>query len=163
MLTSWNKRYDKPIQCIKKQRHYFADKALYSQSYGFSSCHVWMWELGHKKAECKELILSFKVSCWRSTLDSKKIKPANPKGYQPWIFTGRTDAEAEAPILWLPDTKQRLTGKDPDAGKDWGQKKGTTEDKMVGWQDVAFGKLKDGEFLHVLMIFLADRRCFYKI
>ena len=69
-----------------------------------------------------------------SPLDSKEIKPVNPKGNQPWIFIGRTDAEAEAPILWLPDAKSRLIGKDPDAGKDWGQaEKGTTEDEMVGW------------------------------
>ena len=67
-----------------------------------------------------------------SLLDSKEIKQVNPKGKQPWIFTGRTDAEA--PILWPPDVKSQLTGKDPDAGKDWGQEeKGTTEDEMVGW------------------------------
>ena len=73
--------------------------------------------------------------CWRrleSTLDNKEIKPVNPKGYQPWIFIGRTDAEA--PILQPPDAKSRLIGKDPDAGKDWGQvEKGATEDEMVGW------------------------------
>ena len=67
-----------------------------------------------------------------SPLDSKEIKPVNPKGNQPWIFIGRTDAEAEAPILWPPDEKNQLTGKYPDAGKDWRQKeKGTTEDEMV--------------------------------
>ena len=69
-----------------------------------------------------------------SPLDSKEIKLANPKGNQPWIFIGKPDAEAETPILWPPDVKSRLIGKDPDAGKDWGQKKkGTTEDEMVGW------------------------------
>ena len=69
-----------------------------------------------------------------SPLDNKEMKPVNPKGNQPWIFIGRTDAEAEAPILWPPDAKNRLTGKDPDAGKDWRQEeKGTTEDEMVGW------------------------------
>ena len=63
-----------------------------------------------------------------------EIKPVNPKGNQPWIFIGRTDAEAETPILWPPDAKSWLFGKDPDAGKDWGQKeKGATEDKRVGW------------------------------
>ena len=67
-------------------------------------------------------------------LDSKEIKPVNPTGNQPWIFIGRTDAEAETPILWPPDAKNWLTGKDPDAGQDWGQEeKGTTEDEMVGW------------------------------
>ena len=68
-----------------------------------------------------------------SPLDSKDIKSANPKGNQSWIFIGRTDAEAEAPILWPPDVKSQLLGKDPDAGKDWGQKeKAETEDEMVG-------------------------------
>ena len=66
-----------------------------------------------------------------SPLDSKEIKPVNPKGNQPWIFTGRTDAEAKAPVLWPPDAKSQLTGKDPDAGKDWGQEE--TEDEMAGW------------------------------
>ena len=66
-------------------------------------------------------------------LDSKEIQPVNPKGNQSWIFIGRTDAEAEAPILWLPDVKNWLNGKDPDARKDWRQEKGTTEDEMVGW------------------------------
>ena len=70
----------------------------------------------------------------KSTLDCKKIQPVHPKGDQPWIFIGRNDAKAEAPILWPPDAKSWLTGKDPDAGKDWGQEeKGTTEDEMVGW------------------------------
>ena len=69
-----------------------------------------------------------------SPLDYKEIKPVNPKENQPWIFIGRTDAEGEAPILWSPDAKSRLIGKDPDAGKDWGQEeKGTTEDEMIGW------------------------------
>ena len=69
-----------------------------------------------------------------SPLDSKEIKPVNPKGNQPWIFMGKTDAETEAPILWPPDAKSWLTVKDPDAGKDWGQEeKGTTEDETVGW------------------------------
>ena len=68
------------------------------------------------------------------SLDSKKIKLVHPKGNQPWIFIGRTDAEAEAPILWPPDAKNWLIGKDPDAGKDWRQKeKGMTKDEMVGW------------------------------
>ena len=69
-----------------------------------------------------------------SSLDSKETKPVNPKGNQSWIFIGRTDAEAETPIFWLPDAKNWLHGKDPDAGKDWGQEeKGVTEDEMAGW------------------------------
>ena len=68
-----------------------------------------------------------------SPSDSKEIKPVYPKGNQSWIFTGRTDTEAEAPIPWTPDMKSQLTGKDPDAGKDWRQEKGVAEDEMVGW------------------------------
>ena len=111
------------------------DKDSYSQSNAFSSSHVWMWELDHKRGwgtkNCCFWIMVLKKTL-ESPLDCKKIKPVNPKGNQPWIFTGKTDAEA--PILWLPDAKSQLTGKDPDAGKDWGQEeKGTTEDEMVGW------------------------------
>ena len=69
-----------------------------------------------------------------SPLDNKGIKPVNPKGHQPWIFIGRTDADTEGPVLWPPDTKSRLTGKDPDAGKGWRQEeKGTAEDENTGW------------------------------
>ena len=101
----------------------------------FSSSHVWMWELDHKevwapKNWCFQVVVLQKTH--ESPLDSK-IKPVNPKGNQPWIFIGRTDAEAEALILWPPDVKSQLTGKDPDAGKDWGQEKRATEVKMVGW------------------------------
>ena len=89
-----------------------------------------------KKAECQR-IDAFELWCWRrleSPLDCKEIQPVHPKGNQSWIFTGRTDAEAETPILWPPDVKNWLIGKDPDAGKDWRQEeKGMTEDEMVGW------------------------------
>ena len=137
MLAPWKKSYDKPRQCIKKQRHYFADKDLYSQSYGFSSSHVWLWELDHKegwvpKNWCFWTVVLEKTL--ESPLDCKEIQPVNPQGTRPWIFIGKTDAEAEAPILWLPDATSQLTGKEPDAGKDWRQKeKETTEDEMVGW------------------------------
>jgi len=116
---------------------FFANKGLYSQSYGFSSIHVWMWELDHKegwvlKNWCFWTVVLEKT--FESPLDCKEVKPINPKGNQSWIFIERTDAEAEAPILWLPDMKSQLTGKDPDAGKDWGQEeKRATEDKMIGW------------------------------
>ena len=124
MLAPWKENYDKPRQCIKKQRHHFANKGPYSQSYGFSSGHVWTWEL-----DCKE---SWALKNWcfctvvlekifESLLNSKVIKPVNLKGNQPSIFIGRTGGEAEAPILWPPDTKSWLIGKDPDAGKDWRQ------------------------------------------
>ena len=125
------------LNCIKKQRHHFVDKCPYSQSYGFSNCHIWMWELSHiegwvlKKWCLQTLMLEKTVE---SPLDWKEIKPVNPKGNQHWIFIGRTDAEAEAPILWPPTGKSWLIGKDPDAGKDWGNaEKGATEDEMVGW------------------------------
>ena len=115
MLVPWKKRYDELRQHIKKQRHYFADKSLYGQSYGFSISHVWMWELDHKegwvpKNWCFWTVLLEKTL--ESPLDCKEIKPAHPKGNQSWIFIGRTDAEAEAPILWPPDVKIWLIRKD---------------------------------------------------
>ena len=89
-----------------------------------------------KKAECWR-IDAFELWCWRrllSPLDCKEIQPVHPKGDQSWVFIGRTDAEAESPILWSPCAKSWLIGKDPDAGKDWRQEEtGTTEDEMVGW------------------------------
>ena len=95
-----------------------------------------MWELDHKEGWTPKnlcfliLVLEKTLEC---PLDSKEIKLVNPEGNQPWIFTGRTDTEAEAPILWSPDVKSWLIGEDPDAGKDWGQEeKGTTEDEMAG-------------------------------
>ena len=101
----------------------------YIPSFGFSNSHVWMWELDHK--ENWAVVLEKTL---QHPLDSKEIKPVHPKGDQSWIFIGRTDAEAETPILWSPDVKNWLIWKDPDAGKDWRQEeKGTTEDEMIGW------------------------------
>ena len=126
---------EKLWQHIKKQRHHFANKNLYSQSYGFSSSHVWMWELDHKegwasKNWCFWIVVLKKTL--ESPLDCKEIQPANPKGNQPYILIGRTDAEAESPILWPHDVKSWLIEKDPDAEKDWGQEeKGALEDEMV--------------------------------
>ena len=122
MLAPWKKSYDKPRQYIKKQSYHFADKGLYSQSYGFSSSHVWMWELDHKegwalKSWCFPTLVLEKTL--ESPLDCKEIKPVQPKGNRPWVFIGRTGADAEAPILWPPDVKSWLIAKDPDAGKDW--------------------------------------------
>ena len=107
---------------------------IYSQSYGFSSNYVQMWELDHKeglvpKNWCFQIVVKKTLD---SPLDNKDIKPVNPKGNQSWTFIGRTDAEA--PILWPPYEQSRLIRKDPVAGKDWRQEeKGTTEDQMVGW------------------------------
>ena len=107
-----------------------------NQSYGFSSSHVWMWELDHKEnwAQTNRTVVLEKTL--ESPLDWKDIKPVNPKGNQSWIFIGRIDVEAKALILWAPDVKNWLTGKvsHPDAQKDWRQEeKGPTEDEMVGW------------------------------
>ena len=110
---------------------------LQSQSYGFSSGHVQIWELDHEEAWalknwCFRIVVLEKTL--ESPLDCKEIKPVNSKRNHPWIFIERTVAETEAPILWPPDVKSQLSGKDPDAGKDWGQEeKGMTEDEMVGW------------------------------
>ena len=108
-----------------------------SQRYGFSSSHVQMWELDNKKGWAPNNWWFWTVVLEKpleSLLDCQEIKPVNPKGNQPWIFIGKTDAEAEAPILWPPDSKSWFTGKDPDAGKDgWQEEKGTTEDEMAGW------------------------------
>ena len=134
MIASWKKSYDKPRQHIKKQRHHFADKGPSSQSYGFSSSHVWMWELDHKESWALRN-WCFQIVVLKKTLESpsvcKEINPVNPKENQPWIFIGRTDAEAL--ILWPPGAKSKLIGKNPDAGKDWRQEKGMTEDETVGW------------------------------
>ena len=122
MLAPWKKSYDQPRQHIKKQRHYFANKCLTSQSYGFSSSHVWMWEVDYKESWALKNWCFWTVvleKTLESPLDCKDIQPVNPKGNQSWIFIGRTDFEAETPILWPPDVKKGLIWKDPDAGKDW--------------------------------------------
>ena len=112
-----------------------------SSGHGTGKCQcslvMYKYELGQKKVEHQK-IDAFKLWCWRrlfkSPLDSKEIKPVNPKGDQPWIFIGRTDSEAEALILWPHDVRSWLIGKDPDAGKDWRQdRKGMTEVEMIGW------------------------------
>ena len=136
-LAHWKKSYDQPRQHIKKQRHHFANKGLSSQSSGFSSSHVWMWELDHKESWVPKNWCFWTVvleETLETPSDCREIKSVNPKGNQSWIFTGRTDVEAETPILWPPGVKNWLIGKDPDAGKNWRQKEtGTTEDEMGGW------------------------------
>ena len=119
------------------KRHYFANKGLSSQSYGLSSSHVWLWELDYKQSWVPKTWWLWTVvldKTLESPLDCREIKPVHPKGNQSCIFLGRTNAEAETPILWPPDVKNWLIGKDPDTGKDWRQEeKGTREDEMVGW------------------------------
>ena len=114
-----------------------ANKGPSNQGYGFSSGHVWMWEL-----DCEEGWALKNWCFWtvvlektlERPLDCKENQPVHPKGDQSWVFIGRTDAEAEMPILWPPHEKSWLIGKDPDVGRDWGQEeKGTTEDEMAGW------------------------------
>ena len=131
-FLSWKKNDDKPRQHIEKQQCHFADKGLSSQSYGLSSYHVQMWDVGYKEAWapknwCFWTVMLEKIL--ESPLGSKEIKQVNPKGNQPWIFIESTDAEA--PILWSPDVKSQLTGKESDAGKDWGQEEGLTDIEMV--------------------------------
>ena len=108
-----------------------------SQGYGFSSSRVWMWEMDYKESWAQKNWCFWTVvleKTLESPLDCKEIQPVHPKGDQSLVFIGRTDVEAETPILWPPDVKSWLIWKDPDAGKDWGQKqKGTTENEMVGW------------------------------
>ena len=143
MLAPWKKNFDEPRQHIKKQRHYFVNKGPSSQSYGFSSGHVWMWKLDYKESWapnnwCFWTVVSEKTL--ESPLDCKEIQSVSPKGNQSWIFIGRTDAEAEPPLLWPPDAKNWLIGKDPDAEKDWRRKeKVKTEDEVVGWHHWLYG------------------------
>ena len=123
-------------QHIKKPRCYFAYKCPSSQSSVFSSGHIWVWELNYKESWaltnwCFWTVMLEKTP--ESPLDSKEIQPVHPKGNQSWVFIVRSNAEAETPILWLPDEKNLFIWKDSDAGKDWRQEeKGTTEDEMVG-------------------------------
>ena len=137
MLAPWKKSYDQPRQHMKKERHYFADKSPSSQSYSFSSGQVWIWELDYKESWVPKnwcFCTAVLEKTLKSPLDCKEIKPVNLKGNLSWIFIGRIDAEAETPVLWLPDAKNWLIGKDPDAGKDQRQEeKGMTEDEMVEW------------------------------
>ena len=124
----------------------YVSKGLSSQSYGFSISHVWMWELDYKENWALKNWYFWTVALEKtleSPLDCQEIQPVHPKGDQSWVFIGRTNAEAETPILWQPDAKNWLIRKDPekkkrkrkdpDAGKDWRQEKGMTEDEMVGW------------------------------
>ena len=151
MLTPWKEIYDQPRQHIKKQRHYFSNKGLSSQGYGFSSSHVWMWEL-----DCEDSLVPKNWCFWtvvlektlESPLDCKEIQPVHSKGDWSWVFIGRTDAKAETPILWPPHVKSWLIGKDSDAGRDWGQEeKGTTEGEMAGGitnlMDMSLSKLRE--------------------
>ena len=129
---SLEENLDQSRRHIKKQRHYFANKGPSGQSYGFSNSHVWMWELDRKESWAPKNWCFWTVLL-ESPLNCKEIQPVNPKGNQSWIFIGRTDAEAETPILWPTDEKNWLIGKDPDAGKDWRQEEKGRQ--RVRWLD----------------------------
>ena len=151
MFTPWKESYDQPRQHVKKQRHYFVNKYLSSQGYGFSNTHVWMWELDYKESWAQKNWCFWAVvldKTLESPLDCKEIQPVHPKGDQSWVFIGRTDVEAETLILWPSDVKSWLIWKDPDAGKDWGQEeKGMTEHEMVRWHhwldDMSLSKIQE--------------------
>ena len=120
--SPWKESYNQPKQHIKKQRHYFANKGPSSQGYGFSSVHVWMWELKYTESWAQKNWCFWTVvleKTLESPLDCKEIQPVHPKGDRSWVFIGRTDVEAETPILWPPHAKSWLIWKDPDSGKDW--------------------------------------------
>ena len=131
-LTSWKESYDQPTQHVKKQRHVFVNKGPFSQGYGFSSSHVWMWELDYKESWAPKNWCFWSVvlkTTLESPLDCKKIQPVHPKGDQSWVFIGRAHVEAKTPILRPPHGKSWFIWKDPDAGKDWGPEvKGMKED-----------------------------------
>ena len=139
MPAPCKKSYDQPRQHIKKQRYYFTNKCPSSQGYGFSSGHVWMWELDSEeswgpKNWCFWTVVLEKTL--ESLLDCKEVQPVHPKGDESWVFIERNDAKAGTPILWPPHAKSWFIWKDPDAGKDWGwEVKGMTEDEIVGWHD----------------------------
>ena len=136
---------------LKKQRHYFVNQGLSSQGYGFSSTHVWMWELDYEERWAPKNWRFWTVvleKTLESPLDCKEIQPVHCKVDQPWVFFGRTDAKVETPVLWPPHAKSWLIRKDPDTGRDWGQKEnGTTEDEMADGitdsMDVSLSELRE--------------------
>ena len=133
-LAPWKKSYD---GILKSRDITLLSKVYLVKAVIFSSTHVWMWELDYKESWVPKNWCFWTVvleKTLQSPLDCKEIQLVHPKGNRSWIFIGRTDAEVETPILWPPDAKSWLIGKDPDAGKDWGQEeKGAIEDEMVGW------------------------------
>ena len=136
MIASWQESDNKPSQCVENQRHCSADKSPYSKGYGLPSGHIRLWELDHKEGRMPKNWCLWTVleRTPESPLNSKEIKPVNLRCNQPWIFLGRTDDEAEAPVFWSFDVHRQLIEKVPDAGKDQEQEeKRASEDEMAGW------------------------------
>ena len=148
-LIPWKESYDQPRQHIKKQRHYFANKGPSSQVYGFSSSHVWMWELDHKESWALKNWCFWTVvleKTLESPLDCKEIQPVHPKGDQSWVFIGRTDAVGETPILWPPAVKSWLLGKTLMLGNIEGRRRRGWQrmrwlDGITGSMDMSLGGL----------------------
>ena len=135
-LAPGKQSYGQPRQHIKKQRHYFANKRLSSQGYGFSSGHAWMWELDYKegwapKSWCFWIVVLEKTL--ESPLDCKEIQPVHSKGDRSWIFIERTGVEAETPILWPPDVRTDPFEKTLMLGKIEGRRRRGWQDEMAGW------------------------------
>ena len=151
MLTSWKESYDQPRQHIKKQRHYFVNKGPSSQGYGFSSGHVWMWELDYKESWVPKNWCFWTVvleKTLESPLDCKEIQPVHPKGDQSWVFTGRTDAEAETPTLRLPHARTDSLEKTLMLGKIEGRRRRGRQrmrwlDGITDSMDMGLGRLQE--------------------
>ena len=151
MTASWKESCDRPRQCMKKQRRHFANLSPHSQGCGLSSSHVQMWELDLREGWVPKNWCFWTVVLEKTLerpLDSKGIKPVHPKGNQLWIFIGRTDAKAEAPILWPPDAKNQLTEKTLMLGKIEGRRKRGQQrkrwlDGITDWMDMSLNKLQD--------------------
>ena len=149
-LTPWKESYDQLRQNIKKQRHYFVNKGPSSQGYGFSSGHVWIWQLDYKESWVQKNWCFWTVvleKTLESPLDCKKIQLVHPKENQSWTFFGRTDVEAETPILWPPDEKNCLIRRDADVGE--GLKAGR-EGNNRGWDGWMASPLNGHEFEQAL-------------
>ena len=151
MLAPLKKSYEQPRQNIKKQRHCFANKGPSSQSYGFSSSHVWVWELDYKESWALKNWCFWTVVLEKtlgSPLDCMEFQPVHSKGNQSWIFIGRTDAKAETPIIWPLDAKNQLTGKDPMLGKiEGGRRRGRQRmrwlDDITDSMDMSLSELRE--------------------